>query len=114
MSWNSWGAFWSMGGDGVYVWGAYVVALIVAATEIGVLVLSRRAILAHLGRFARIRQATTDAGLGTGSRPPKTFPPAGGVAGPRGTAHQLRAADEFTRDSTAGFTADGSTLPRSR
>ncbi len=63
MNWDSWSAFWAMGGDGVYVWGAYLVALVVAATEIGILALSRRAILAHLGRFARIRPATgTNAG----------------------------------------------------
>lgn len=61
MSWDSWSTFWAMGGDGLYVWGAYVVALIIAATEIGILALSRRAILAHLGGFARIRGATTDA-----------------------------------------------------
>jgi len=59
MNWDSWSAFWAMGGDGVYVWGAYLVALVVAGTEIGILALSRRAILAHLGRFARIRRATT-------------------------------------------------------
>lgn len=58
MSWDSWSTFWAMGGDGVYVWGAYLVALVVAATEIGILALSRRAILTHLGRFARIRHAT--------------------------------------------------------
>ena len=41
-----------------YAWvaiGVTFVALIVAATEIGVLALSRRAILTHLGRFARTR-----------------------------------------------------------
>lgn len=63
MNWDSWSAFWAMGGDGLYVWGAYLVALVVAATEVGILALSRRAILAHLGRFSRIRRATgTSAG----------------------------------------------------
>lgn len=67
MNWDSWSTFWAMGGDGVYVWGAYLVALVVAATEIGILALSRRAILSHLGRFARIRGTTTDTEAGGSS-----------------------------------------------
>lgn len=56
MNWDSWSAFWAMGGHGLYVWGAYLVALFVVATEIIVLALTRHSILEHLGRFARIRQ----------------------------------------------------------
>ena len=56
MNWNNWSAFWAMGGDGLYVWSAYLVAIVVIATEIAVLALSRRSILEHLGRFARINR----------------------------------------------------------
>lgn len=56
MNWNSWSAFWAMGGDGLYVWSAYLVAIVVIATEVAVLVVSRRSILEHLGRFARINR----------------------------------------------------------
>ncbi|NMG75730.1 heme exporter protein CcmD [Aromatoleum diolicum] len=56
MTWSSWGAFWAMGGDGLYVWSAYLVAIVVIATEIAVLALSRRSILEHLGRFTRINR----------------------------------------------------------
>jgi len=56
MTWSSWSAFWSMGGDGLYVWSAYLVAIVVIATEIAVLALSRRSILEHLGRFTRINR----------------------------------------------------------
>lgn len=51
----NWSEFWSIDGDGLYVWAAYLVALIVTITEIVVLTLSRRSILEHLGRFARPR-----------------------------------------------------------
>lgn len=64
MNWDSWSAFWAMGGDGVYVWGAYLVALVVAVTEVGILALSRRAILAHLGRFSQVGRSTLDAEAG--------------------------------------------------
>lgn len=56
MNWGSWSEFWSMGGDGLYVWSAYVVAAAVIATEIVVLVVSRRSILEHLGRYARLKR----------------------------------------------------------
>jgi heme exporter protein D len=50
MNWDSWSDFWAMGGHGVYVWGAYLVAVAVIATEIALLMLRRRTILDHLGR----------------------------------------------------------------
>lgn len=58
MIWDGWSAFWAMGGDGLYVWSAYLVAIVVILTEIAVLALTRRSILEHLGRFARIRRKT--------------------------------------------------------
>lgn len=59
MNWDSLGAFWSMGGDGLYVWSAYLVALVVIATEIAVLALTRRSILEHLGRFVKVTRKVT-------------------------------------------------------
>lgn len=54
MNWNGWNEFWSMGGDGLYIWSAYLVTIVVIFTEIGVIALTRRSILEHLGRYARI------------------------------------------------------------
>lgn len=54
MNWNGWSEFWSMGGDGLYIWNAYLVTVVVILTEIGVIALTRRSILEHLGRYAKI------------------------------------------------------------
>ena len=54
MNWGSWSAFWAMGGHGLYVWGAYFVAVAVIATEIAMLVLRRRTILDHLGSLGHL------------------------------------------------------------
>lgn len=53
MAWESWSAFWAMAGYGMYVWGAYLLALVVVLSEIVVLVVSRRSILDHLGLVRR-------------------------------------------------------------
>jgi len=55
VSWAEWSAFWSMGGYGLYVWAAYLVALAIVVSEILVLIISRRSILDHLGLRARKR-----------------------------------------------------------
>ena len=34
MIWDSWDAFWAMGGYGLYVWGSYAVVLICIVVEI--------------------------------------------------------------------------------
>jgi heme exporter protein D len=34
MQWNSWAEFWSMGGRGSFVWGAYGLTLLVFVAEI--------------------------------------------------------------------------------
>ena len=34
MIWESWDAFWAMGGYGLYVWGSYAVVLICIVVEI--------------------------------------------------------------------------------
>lgn len=49
MNWESWSAFFAMGGYAFYVWGSYVVAAGLIGVEIGLLVLRRRGILERLG-----------------------------------------------------------------
>jgi len=56
MAWGSWGEFWAMGGYGLYVWAAYLLALVIVVAEVVVLILSRRSILDHLGLTARKRR----------------------------------------------------------
>ena len=41
MQWESWSAFWQMGGAGPFVWGSYGLTLALVAVEL-VLVLRRR------------------------------------------------------------------------
>ena len=48
MIWESWDAFWAMGGYGLYVWGSYAVVLICLLLEIG---------LAHAGQRASMQTA---------------------------------------------------------
>lgn len=61
MSWDDWFAFWSLGGCGVYVWGAYLLAMVVILSEIVTLMVSRRSIMAHLGFFSGQMSKSTDA-----------------------------------------------------
>jgi len=56
MAWTNWGDFWAMGGYGLYVWAAYLLALVIVVSEIAVLILSRRSILDHLGLTAHKRR----------------------------------------------------------
>ena len=46
MIWESWDAFWAMGGYGLYVWGSYAVVLICLLLEI---------VLAHSGQRASMQ-----------------------------------------------------------
>jgi heme exporter protein D len=48
MIWESWDAFWAMGGYGLYVWGSYAVVLICIVLEI---------ILARAGQRASVQTA---------------------------------------------------------
>ena len=58
MIWGSWDAFWAMGGYGLYVWGSYAMAVVVAVIEIWQLRARRRAALAEAAReSARARSA---------------------------------------------------------
>ena len=48
MIWESWDAFWSMGGYGLYVWGSYAVVLICLLLEV---------VLARAGQRASVQTA---------------------------------------------------------
>jgi heme exporter protein D len=37
MIWESWQAFWAMGGYGLYVWGSFGMALLCIVAEVGLL-----------------------------------------------------------------------------
>ncbi len=49
MSWDRWLEFLQMDGVALYVWGAYLAAPALMLTELVLLALRRREILAHLG-----------------------------------------------------------------
>ena len=48
MIWESWDAFWAMGGYGLYVWGSYAVVLICLLLEV---------VLARAGQRASVQTA---------------------------------------------------------
>ena len=62
MEWGSWAAFWSMGGNGLFVWGSYAVTFACLAVEL-VLVIRRRK--ETVLRLLRLRRA---APAGAGAR----------------------------------------------
>jgi len=61
MQWESWSAFWDMGGAGFFVWGSYGVTFAVIALEL-VLVLQRRK--ETVKRLLRWRRAVGKDGSG--------------------------------------------------
>ncbi len=56
MNWGSWQNFIAMGGYGLYVWGSYVVTLVVLAAEIAALVMRRRGVIERLSTFYAARR----------------------------------------------------------
>lgn len=67
MSWESWSAFWDMGGAAFYVWGSYGLALALVALEL-MFVLQRRKDTTR--RLLRWRRALgKDAGRQNGGEP---------------------------------------------
>jgi len=54
MQWDSWSAFWDMGGNAFFVWGSYLVTALFVAVEL-VLVLRRRR--DTISRLLRLRRA---------------------------------------------------------
>jgi heme exporter protein D len=53
MEWESWSAFWSMGGRGFFVWSAYAVTLIAVLLEI---VWLRRSVRQSHSRLVRLQE----------------------------------------------------------
>lgn len=64
MEWESWSAFWSMGGNGFFVWGSYAVTALCIAVEL-VLVLRRRRDTVR--RLLRLRRAAPSVGRRSGN-----------------------------------------------
>lgn len=52
MIWNSWSDFFAMGGYAFYVWGSYVVTLLLVAAEIALVRNRKLRTLAHLRRLS--------------------------------------------------------------
>ena len=48
MNWESWGAFWDMGGRAAFVWGSYGALLLAVVAELVALRRARKAALATL------------------------------------------------------------------
>jgi heme exporter protein D len=53
MNWGSLEAFLAMGGYGLYVWGSYAVTFVLLLTEVVLLALRRRGIIAQLADAGR-------------------------------------------------------------
>jgi len=51
MIWESWQAFWAMGGYGLYVWGSFGMTLLCVVAEIGLLRRHRTQTLQRLRRL---------------------------------------------------------------
>ena len=64
MHWESWAAFWSMGGKGFYVWGSYGVTLALIVLELVWLFRQRRRTAARLRRW--LRASGRDGGIDAG------------------------------------------------
>jgi heme exporter protein D len=56
MNWGSWQNFLAMGGYGLYVWGSYVVTLVMLVAEIVALVMRRRGVIERLTTFYAARR----------------------------------------------------------
>lgn len=59
MQWESWSAFWHMGGRAGYVWGSYAVCFALIALEVAQLMRARRTLWQKLRRLAML-EATDD------------------------------------------------------
>lgn len=60
MQWESWNAFWSMGGAAPYVWGSYGVALLLFAVELYLLRSRHRRTLLQIRAMRRFRKIDTE------------------------------------------------------
>ncbi len=53
MQWASWTEFWSMGGDGPFVWGSYGLTLVLVVLEVALVLRGRKETLRRLLRWRR-------------------------------------------------------------
>ncbi len=53
MQWASWTEFWSMGGDGFFVWGSYGLTLALLALEVALVLRGRKETVRRLLRWRR-------------------------------------------------------------
>jgi len=58
MNWGSWQNFVAMGGYGLYVWGSYIVTLVVLVAEIVSLIMRRRGVIERLAKYYAARRRT--------------------------------------------------------
>ena len=65
MQWESWSAFWHMGGRAGYVWGSYAVCFALIALEVAQLVRARRTLWQKLRRLAMLEDAPAPASTPT-------------------------------------------------
>jgi heme exporter protein D len=56
MNWESWDAFWAMGGYGLYVWGSYAMTLVCVVGEVWLLRRHRQRTVAALKRLKQVSQ----------------------------------------------------------
>jgi heme exporter protein D len=54
MQWESWGAFWQMGGAAPYVWGSYGLTVLLVVWELIMVVRRRRDTVRRLLRLRRV------------------------------------------------------------
>jgi heme exporter protein D len=52
--WESWAAFWSMGGKGFFVWGSYGVTAVLVVLELVWVFRERRRVAGRLRRWWRV------------------------------------------------------------
>ncbi len=54
MEWESWRAFWDMGGAAMFVWGSYLVTAVLVAMELILVLRRRRDTVRRLLRLRRV------------------------------------------------------------
>ena len=54
MQWESWNAFWQMGGAGPFVWGSYAVTAVLVTMELVMVLRGRKETVRRLLRLRRV------------------------------------------------------------
>lgn len=60
MQWESWSAFWNMGGAAPFVWGSYAVTVLLVALELTLVLRRRRDTVRRLIRLRRVTAPARD------------------------------------------------------